>query len=245
MGLNCIWELYRIISNSMIITPQTHAHYPDRDEEIALMAAVKAGSEDACRQLMVAYSNFALSYISRHVPKVYQRGEQRESILAAAAVGLWKAALRYDPDKGTRYTTLAFWYLKKHVNEVIYTWSSAFEHNARINSCWSTSLYTAANDSLDISSDYLDEYNMGYSQQDYENSEYGNWMVTDLIQRAGLDEVEAEIFRLSALSDPPMTNKAIGVAMNIPMAKVNRIKKKVYNKIRGLGSNLGYNNDGF
>lgn len=245
MDLNCIWGLCHIISNSMIITPQKNAKYPDREEEVALMASVKAGSEAACRQLMVAYSNFALSYVSRHVPKVYQRGEQRESILAAAAVGLWKAALRYDPSKGTRYTTIAFWYLKKHINEVIYTWRSAFEYNARIDSCWSTSLYTSANDSLDVSSDYLDGYDMGYSQKNYEDDEYGSWMVSDLIQRAGLDKVEAEIFRLSGLSDPPMTNKAIGVAMNIPMAKVNRIKKKAYNKIRGLGSNLGYTNDGF
>lgn len=229
----------------MIITPQKNAHYPDREEEILLMASVKAGSEAACRQLMVAYSNFALSYVSRHVPKVYQRGEQRESILAAAAVGLWKAAMRYDPSKGTRYTTIAFWYIKKHVNEVIYTWSSSFEHNARLDRRWSSSLYTSAtNDSLDVSSDYLDEYDMGYSQQRYEDDEYGSWVISDLIQRASLNEVEAEVFRLSAMSDPPMTNKAIGAAMNIPTAKINRAKKKAYNKIRGLGSSLGYN-DGF
>ncbi|KAJ55072.1 RNA polymerase sigma 70 [Actibacterium mucosum KCTC 23349] len=78
------------------------------------------GDEDALHQLVNAYLRLAVS-----VARKFRRyGAPMNDLIQEASVGLMKAAERFDPDRGVRFSTYAVWWIKASVQDyVMRNWS--------------------------------------------------------------------------------------------------------------------------
>lgn len=78
------------------------------------------GDEAAMHQLVSAYLRLAIS-----VARKFRRyGAPMNDLMQEASVGLMKAAERFDPDRGVRFSTYAVWWIKASVQEyVMRNWS--------------------------------------------------------------------------------------------------------------------------
>ena len=93
----------------------------DAETELALARAWRdAGDEKALHRLVNAYMRLAISMAVR-----YRRyGAPMPDLIQEAGVGLMKAAEKFDPDRGVRFSTYAVWWIKASIQDyVMRNWS--------------------------------------------------------------------------------------------------------------------------
>ena len=93
----------------------------DAETELELARAWRNnGDEKALHRLVNAYMRLAISMASR-----YRRyGAPMPDLIQEAGVGLMKAAEKFDPDRGVRFSTYAVWWIKASIQDyVMRNWS--------------------------------------------------------------------------------------------------------------------------
>ncbi|MCW1930850.1 RNA polymerase factor sigma-32 [Pararhodobacter zhoushanensis] len=93
----------------------------DAETEAALARAWRDDRDErALHRLVTAYMRLAISMASR-----YRRyGAPMGDLIQEAGLGLMKAAERFDPDRGVRFSTYAVWWIKASVQDfVMRNWS--------------------------------------------------------------------------------------------------------------------------
>ena len=93
----------------------------DAETELALARAWRnAGDEKALHRLVGAYMRLAVSMAAK-----YRRyGAPMPDLIQEAGVGLMKAAEKFDPDRGVRFSTYAVWWIKASIQDyVMRNWS--------------------------------------------------------------------------------------------------------------------------
>jgi len=93
----------------------------DADTELELARAWRNdGDEKALHRLVNAYMRLAISMASK-----YRRyGAPMPDLIQEAGVGLMKAAEKFDPDRGVRFSTYAVWWIKASIQDyVMRNWS--------------------------------------------------------------------------------------------------------------------------
>lgn len=93
----------------------------DAETELALAYAWRDHrDEQALHRLITAYMRLAISMAS----KFKRYGAPMNDLIQEASVGLMKAADKFDPDRGVRFSTYAVWWIKASVQEyVMRNWS--------------------------------------------------------------------------------------------------------------------------
>ncbi len=109
-------------SGTAMVTRQAMgAEMLDADTELALARAWRNdGDEKALHRLVNAYMRLAISMAGR-----YRRyGAPMPDLIQEAGVGLMKAAEKFDPDRGVRFSTYAVWWIKASIQDyVMRNWS--------------------------------------------------------------------------------------------------------------------------
>ncbi len=93
----------------------------DAETEIALARRWRdEGDEQALHRLVTAYLRLAISMAAK-----YRRyGAPMNDLIQEAGVGLMKAASKFDPDRGVRFSTYAVWWIKASIQDyVMRNWS--------------------------------------------------------------------------------------------------------------------------
>jgi RNA polymerase sigma-32 factor len=93
----------------------------DAETEAGLARAWRdEGDEQALHRLVTAYMRLAISMASK-----YRRyGAPMNDLVQEAGVGLMKAASKFDPDRGVRFSTYAIWWIKASIQDyVMRNWS--------------------------------------------------------------------------------------------------------------------------
>jgi RNA polymerase sigma-32 factor len=93
----------------------------DAETELALARAWRDdGDEKALHRLVNAYMRLAIAMAAR-----YRRyGAPMPDLIQEAGVGLMKAAEKFDPDRGVRFSTYAVWWIKASIQDyVMRNWS--------------------------------------------------------------------------------------------------------------------------
>ncbi len=93
----------------------------DAETELALARRWRDhGDEAALHRLVTAYMRLAISMAAK-----YRRyGAPMNDLTQEAGVGLMKAAAKFDPDRGVRFSTYAVWWIKASIQDyVMRNWS--------------------------------------------------------------------------------------------------------------------------
>jgi len=93
----------------------------DAETELSLAYAWRDDrNEQALHRLVTAYMRLAISMASK-----YRRyGAPMNDLIQEAGVGLMKAAEKFDPDRGVRFSTYAVWWIKASIQDyVMRNWS--------------------------------------------------------------------------------------------------------------------------
>ena len=93
----------------------------DAETELALAYAWRDNrDEQALHRLITAYMRLAISMAS----KFKRYGVPMNDLIQEASVGLMKAADKFDPDRGVRFSTYAVWWIKASIQDhVMRNWS--------------------------------------------------------------------------------------------------------------------------
>ena len=93
----------------------------DAETELALAYAWRdQRDEEALHRLITAYMRLAISMAS----KFKRYGAPMNDLIQEASVGLMKAADKFDPDRGVRFSTYAVWWIKASIQDyVMRNWS--------------------------------------------------------------------------------------------------------------------------
>ena len=98
-----------------------NAEMLDAETELRLAYAWRDDrDEEALHRLINAYMRLAISMAS----KFKRYGAPMNDLVQEASVGLMKAADKFDPDRGVRFSTYAMWWIKASIQEyVMRNWS--------------------------------------------------------------------------------------------------------------------------
>ena len=93
----------------------------DAETELALARAWREeGDERALHRLVNAYFRLAVSMAGKY----HRYGASMPDLVQEAGVGLLKAAEKFDPDRGVRFSTYAVWWIKASIQDyVMRNWS--------------------------------------------------------------------------------------------------------------------------
>ena len=93
----------------------------DAETELQLAYAWRdQRDEQALHRLVTAYMRLAISMAS----KFKRYGAARNDLIQEASLGLMKAAEKFDPDRGVRFSTYAVWWIKASIQDhVMRNWS--------------------------------------------------------------------------------------------------------------------------
>ena len=107
-------------SNSMSRTAMK-AELLDAETELKLAYAWRDDrDEEALHRLITAYMRLAISMAS----KFKRYGAPMNDLIQEAGLGLMKAADKFDPDRGVRFSTYAVWWIKASIQDyVMRNWS--------------------------------------------------------------------------------------------------------------------------
>ncbi|RMH53367.1 MAG: RNA polymerase factor sigma-32 [Alphaproteobacteria bacterium] len=95
--------------------------YLDADTEQALARSWRdRGDERAMHRLVRAHMRLAIAMAARY----RRHGADMADLMQEAALGLTRAAARFDPDRGVRFSTYAAWWIRAAIQEhVMRDWS--------------------------------------------------------------------------------------------------------------------------
>ena len=87
----------------------------DAETELSLAYAWRDDrNEQALHRLVTAYMRLAISMASK-----YRRyGAPMNDLIQEAGLGLMKAAEKFDPDRGVRFSTYAVWWIKASIQDL-------------------------------------------------------------------------------------------------------------------------------
>ncbi len=108
-------------SGSDVTRQAMSAELLDAETEVALARAWRdEGNEQALHRLVTAYLRLAIAMAAK-----YRRyGAPMNDLIQEAGVGLMKAASKFDPDRGVRFSTYAVWWIKASIQDyVMRNWS--------------------------------------------------------------------------------------------------------------------------
>lgn len=108
-------------SNNLLPRRAMKAEMLDAETEYALACAWRDNRDEAAlHRLVTAYMRLAVSMASK-----YRRyGAPMNDLIQEAGVGLMKAAEKFDPDRGVRFSTYSVWWVKASIQEyVMRNWS--------------------------------------------------------------------------------------------------------------------------
>lgn len=92
-----------------------------KEEEFELCQKIKSGDNSAISELVKHNLRFVI-----HTAKKYQNlGLTFEDLISFGNLGLYRAAEKFDPDRGFKFITFAIWYIKAEITEAINELSSA------------------------------------------------------------------------------------------------------------------------
>lgn len=83
----------------------------DREQEIRLARAIRAGDRDALDRLVAANLRFVVAIARQHA----HRGTSLEELVNEGNLGLIEAARRYDETRGVRFLSYAVWWIRQAV----------------------------------------------------------------------------------------------------------------------------------
>ncbi len=86
-----------------------------RDEEVALARGLRAGDEGAKARLIEANLRLVVHIARRYM----NRGLPLQDLIEEGNLGLIRAAEKFDPDRGTRFSTSATWWIRQAVTRAL------------------------------------------------------------------------------------------------------------------------------
>ena len=109
------------ITDQTLTRTAMKAELLDAETELALAYAWRdQRDEEALHRLITAYMRLAISMAS----KFKRYGAPMNDLIQEASVGLMKAADKFDPDRGVRFSTYAVWGIKASIQDhVMRNWS--------------------------------------------------------------------------------------------------------------------------
>ena len=109
------------LSDQTLSRTAMKAELLDAETELALAYAWRdERDEQALHRLITAYMRLAISMAS----KFKRYGAPMNDLIQEASVGLMKAADKFDPDRGVRFSTYAVWWIKASIQDhVMRNWS--------------------------------------------------------------------------------------------------------------------------
>ena len=97
-----------------------HVVHLERCSEAALVDAAKAGDESAVERLLISFP--PIRGIVRSLSRYYDpAGHAGEELEAAARLGLVEALRRFDPDRGVKFTTFAYNFVRGAMLKALYS----------------------------------------------------------------------------------------------------------------------------
>lgn len=212
----------RDISRYQPLTPQ---------EEHTLAHLARQGDTEARNQLIQAHLRLVVN-IARH----YQRpGVELLDLIQEGNIGLIKAVDQFDPTQGSRLTTVAFYWINKHIQRFLNN-----EPEETI------SLDTEINDggTILLLSDTIEDKGTILGDQCVKNIEAV--LEYEELQRqvsqmlSHLPEREQEVLRLLFGLDnyPTLSRKEIAKIIGVSAEHVSRIKIEALKRIRGVAKSV-------
>ncbi len=112
---------YQDFSGNLVIKKAMKAELLDADTELGLARAWRDDrDETALHRLVNAYMRLAISMAM----KFKRYGIPINDLVQEAGLGLMKAAEKFDPDRGVRFSTYAVWWIKASIQDhVMRNWS--------------------------------------------------------------------------------------------------------------------------
>jgi RNA polymerase sigma-32 factor len=110
-----------VYSDSRMSRQAMRAELLDAETELALARAWRErGDERALHRLIHAYMRLAIAMAA----KFRRYGAPMNDLIQEATLGLMKAADKFDPDRGVRFSTYAVWWIKASIQDyVMRNWS--------------------------------------------------------------------------------------------------------------------------
>ncbi len=110
-----------VFSDQSMTRTAMKAELLDAETELALAYAWRdERDEQALHRLITAYMRLAISMAG----KFKRYGAPMNDLIQEASVGLMKAADKFDPDRGVRFSTYAVWWIKASIQDyVMRNWS--------------------------------------------------------------------------------------------------------------------------
>lgn len=86
-----------------------------KDEEFEICKRIKSGDQSAISQLVKHNLRFVI-----HTAKKYQNlGLRFEDLISFGNIGLYRAAEKFDVDRGFKFITFAIWYVKAEITQAL------------------------------------------------------------------------------------------------------------------------------
>jgi RNA polymerase primary sigma factor len=86
-----------------------------REQEVELARRIRAGEETAKQQLIEANLRLVVQIARRYM----NRGLPLPDLIEEGNIGLLRAAEKYEPDRGTRFSTYATWWIRQAVSRAL------------------------------------------------------------------------------------------------------------------------------
>jgi len=86
-----------------------------REQEVELARRIRAGEETAKQQLIEANLRLVVQIARRYI----NRGLPLPDLIEEGNIGLLRAAEKYEPDRGTRFSTYATWWIRQAVSRAL------------------------------------------------------------------------------------------------------------------------------
>jgi len=191
-----------------------------RDEEIDLAFKIKQGDKEAFDKLVKHNLRFVITIAKKYRSKT---NVSFSDLISEGNIGLIKAAERFDPNRKTRFSSCAVWWIKASINECIERYKGNVEYNV-VDDSQIVNLVDKESIYDNINEDFEKKMNNLQSRQS---------AIEDLIQC--LEEREKKIIMMFfGLGDTPreMNLEEISKEMSLTKERVRQIKDGALVKLK-------------
>lgn len=207
-----------------------------KEEEYALIAKVQAKDIKATNALLDStssvgrYARFARAWVAQRYGKY--PAEELHAFNNAALYGLYAAALAFKPEKDCRFLTLAYWYIKKHVNMERSAFGDKFAAQVDV--------VHLSTEMMDENYDLVDLINKDADEQEEARLE-SIAKVDTILDFVDLTDEEKYIIHILVLPNKGQkvpSQKALALEMGLSRSKVAELYKSAMNKLKDCGHKL-------